>query len=592
MKKKVLFIFLSLLVLSLLFVSAQNETQTDAATKGYACLESRVKDQCSSLSTEEKIFSVLAVGKCKTELNSDSVGNACWPKPESSCKIKTTAQAVLALGSGTKNAEDWLLSKTMSFTGMEWYLQVESNSNVSCTATYLGSPYTFTVTDKVIDGDAGSCLSVSDNYWFIISSTCYGTELKLSCDKSFSTNLFYKKLNSNTFYVSGATHSAAGAGSISEKVNPLCFGEDGACDYEGSLWATLVLSAKKKNVSDYIPYLVAMSDETENLQYLPKSFLYTLTNNFKLDVLSKQMGSQYWDVSGDKFYDTAIALLPFQNQDIAEKTNSKTWLGEIQETDGCWGSTRNTALLLYSLWPRKNGDISSTKDCSAANYFCRSSLSCLDDGGVEMDDYDASCFGTDVCCSKEQQLESCAAQSGELCSSSEQCLGGTEVESTDSNSEKFCCVNGVCGQQQITQCETNNGICRTTCTSKEKLSPYTCNGSDICCVTKKFNWVLLIIILIILIILAVIGIIFRKQLRDIFFKVKAWVQSKFKFKGKKPSSPMTPPGRLPTTSSARIPAGAVQRRIIPQQQRAPVTRPVQKKSDFDDVLKKLREIGK
>jgi len=597
MKKKVLFIFLFLLVSSLFFVSAQNQTsQTDVSSKAYSCLDSRITD-CSSLSVEEKIFAMLATGKCKTELNAESLGNECWPK--SDCEIKTTAQAILALRTGTTSAENWLLTdQTMTFTGLDWYLQVESNDDTTCTADYSGTTNSFSITDKVISGNAGSCLTVSDDgYWLLISSNCYGIDIQVSCDKSFSTNLFYKKPSSATFYVSGATHSASGAGSTTERVNSLCFG-DGACDYEGSLWATLVLNHKRGNISAYIPYLVAMADE--NQQYVPESFLYSLTNNFKISLLSKQVGNQYWELSGDRFYDTAVALLPFQNQEIPEKTNTKNWLEEVQADDGCWeGGIRNTAFILYSIWPKSiAGETPSAGTCLSSNYFCRSSISCLDDGGLVMDAYSNSCFGTDICCNKEEQLQTCDDQQGELCASSEQCLGGTEVSSLDPNSEKFCCVGGICGLQEATQCSLNNGICRTLCSDNEQLGSYTCSGSDICCVAKKTSYVWLIVLLIILIILAVVGIIYRKQLRDLFFKFKSWLQSKFgKGKGKPTIPPrpgMFPPGRLPTIPSTRVPPGAVQRRVITTTttRPTPIKQPAKTKSDFDDVLKKLREIGK
>jgi hypothetical protein len=598
MKKKVLFIFLFLLVSSLFFVSAENQTaQTDISTKAYACLDSKTAD-CSTLSLEEKIFSMLAIGKCKTELNADKDTADCWPKGQ--CSIKTTAQAILALRSGTKNSEDWLVSKTITFTGVDWYLQVESNDDTSCSADYAGASHSFSIASKVISGDAGECLTVSsDGYWLLISPDCFGTDIKISCEKSFSTNLFYKKPTSATFYVSGSTHSASGAGSTTEKVNSLCFGEGTTCDYEGSLWATLILNYKKGNVSAYLPYLVAMADE--NQQYLPESFLYTLTNNFKISLLTKQVGGQYWQASSDKYYDTALALLPFQSQDLTEKTNTKNWLKDVQGGDGCWeGGTRNTAFLLYSLWPKpiSGEEIPSSSDCVASGFFCRSSISCLDDSGSILDNYGKSCFGTDICCNKEEQLQSCSDQQGELCESNQQCLGGTEVDSLDTNSGKFCCVGGICGIQEATQCALNGGACRVTCLDNEQLSSsYGCSGSDICCVAKKTSYVWLIVLLVILIILVVLGIVYKKQLRELFLKFKNWLQTKFKKgKGKPPvqqqrPTTLIPPGRLPSTiPSTRVPPGAVQRRVITTTTTKPL--PPKPKSDFDDVLKKLREIGK
>jgi hypothetical protein len=81
MKKKgvffVLLLLLVFLVLSAFTVRAANETNADV--KAYACLENKVKDQCSTLSTEEKIFSLLTIERCKAELLSDSLAEECWP---------------------------------------------------------------------------------------------------------------------------------------------------------------------------------------------------------------------------------------------------------------------------------------------------------------------------------------------------------------------------------------------------------------------------------------------------------------------------------------------------------------------------------
>lgn len=596
MKKRVLLIFLSLLVLSIFFVSAANETGT-IESRAYSCLESKVEEKgCSTLSTEEKIFTLLATGKCKTELSSDSLASECWPK--SGCKIKTTAQAILAfknIGTSTTKPEAWLLGKITEFDDIDWFLQVESSNATECKATYGGSSHDFSINeDKTIAGSAGSCLTIYSNYWLQISPSCYDEEFEISCDESFLTSLLYKKPGSSIFYVSEKTESAAGGGTTTEKVNALCFKEGSSCSYEGTLWASLVLKYAGKDISAYIPYLVAFSDE--NSKYLPESFLYSMTNNFRTDLLTKQKESKWWSESGDKFYDTAVALLPFQNEVITEKSNSQTWLGEVQGTDGCWqGNIRNTAFLLYSLWPKKLTIVEGTDDCEASNYFCMSGASCSDINGTELPNY-GGCFGVgNICCNKEKPLESCSEQAGELCDSGEECLGGDTVSSSDSNSAKSCCVRGICGVPTLSACVQNGGTCASYCGNKEQSVSYACDSSsDVCCVAKKTSYVWLIILLIILIILTVLGIIYRKQLRTFLMNLIAKIKSKFgKGKGKPPVS-QGPGPRFPPTSSQRVYPGAVQRRIIPQQQaqQRPVAKPSQGKTEFDEVMKKLKEIGK
>jgi hypothetical protein len=588
MEKKVFAIFLFLLVFSIFFVSADNSTVQD---KAYSCLESKVHNNCASLSTEEKAFSLLTLGECKNELLSDASTSGCWPS--SGCNIKTTAQAILALSkinSLNSKSETWLSNENITFSGIDWFLQVETDNATSCTASYSGTSYTFPINDdKTIGGDAGSCLTVYNDYWLKISPNCYNKKIDISCSNSFLASLLYKKSASDTVYVSDKTNSASGEGTVSEQINSYCFSTGTTCDYEGTLWAALVLKYLGKDVSPFIPYLVAMADD--NSQYLPDSFLYILTNNFRTDLLAQQQQSQWWSVSGDKFYDTAVALLPFQNEDsLTEKTNSQNWLGSVQGTDGCWqGNLRNTALILYSLWPNETTStgIVSAPDCENSNHFCMSSASCSAASGNVLNNY-SGCFGTNICCDKQQQQQSCSAQNGKLCSSGEDCLGGTAVSASDATSSTPCCIQGTCGTRTVTECETNGGTCKSSCSTNEQLASFACPISGICCIAKQTTasssntWVIIVFVL--LIILVALGIIFRKKLQEFFFKLRS---------GKGKPSPQSAGPRFPPTSSSRVYPSTVQRRIIPTQPQRPVARPpVKNKSEFDDVLKKLKDIGK
>jgi hypothetical protein len=594
-KKGRFFIILFLLIFFISFAAAASNSTSSASSKAYACLESKVTDKCSTLSSEEKIFSLLSIERCKTEVLSDSLAGECWPS--SGCKIKTTAQAILALkhvNANTLAAEKWLLSQVSTSSDLDWFLQIESTNATSCTATYSGSTYSFKVNeDKTISTNAGTCLKVYNGYWLKVSSSCYNQDIQISCQNSFLTSLLYKKTSSSTIYVSQKTDSASGEGTTTEKVSSSCFKEGSSCSYEGTLWAAMVLKYRGYDVSAYLPYLVSMADE--NSKYIPDSFLYSMTNNFKNELLAQQVESKWWTASGDKFYDTAVALFPFQSDELAEKTNAISWLTEVQGADGCWqGNIRNTAFLVYSLWPKKTANVTSAKDCENSGYFCMSSAACTDASGDLLTDYEG-CFGTDICCSKQEPLKTCSQQSGDLCSSNQDCLGGTEVSSSDTTSSKFCCVSGTCGQQaEASECESYGGACRSTCASDEQFASYSCSTGN-CCVGKTVSGgsnVWIIVVLIILIILVILGIVFRKKLKEFLLKIK----SKFgKGKGKgKP--PMNGGPRFPPTSSQRVYPGAIPtRRIIapPQRRAAPVRRPpVKNKSDFDDVLKKLKEIGK
>ncbi len=603
MKKGALvFAVLLILIFSMFFASAANDT----STKAYSCLEAKVSGNCASLTPEEKIFSLLAINSCKSELLSDSLSGNCWPN--SGCKIKTTAQAILALNrvnSETLAAENWLLSQSITSSDLDWFLQVDSDVETSCTVSYSEGTYTFTIdADKTLTGNTGNCLKVYNSYWLKVSPTCYDLDFRVSCRESFLTSLLYKKKTSSTIYVSQKTNSASGEGTVTEKVGSSCFREGSVCSYEGTLWASLVLDYRKYDVSAYIPYLVAMADDSSNAKYLPEAFLYSLTDDFRTELLAKQAENKWWASSGDKFYDTAVALLPFQSEELSEKTNSIDWLAEVQGVDGCWqGNVRNTAFLLYSIWPKKISVPSTAKDCEDSGYDCISKAACEDASGTLLTDY-TGCFAPGVCCSQPRLIESCSDQNGEICDSGQDCLGGSMVSSSDSESGN-CCVGGECGTSDIpkSECELEEGSCRSTCLSNEDYSAFSCSSGNCCVEKKKGSNTLVIIILAVLIFLVLLGILFRKKLRGFFSKLKS---------GRK--KPLRgPPGRpvfFPLSPSRRVYPGAVQRRIIPQTRQPlrqparvmPVKQPTKpaakpsikssKKSEVDEVLKKLKEIGK
>ena len=150
MKKLVILLgilFLSLIVLPIVF--ADEETQVELA---YECLQNRINQTgCSSLSFEQKVFSLLAVGKCLDEVIAENLSNQCWPK--SDCKIKSTAQSIFALNEGTNTtkAENWLLSQTDIPTGIDWFLEIESLYPTTCQIGYQQGEYTISIgADKKI----------------------------------------------------------------------------------------------------------------------------------------------------------------------------------------------------------------------------------------------------------------------------------------------------------------------------------------------------------------------------------------------------------------------------------------------------------
>ncbi len=583
MRKKVLMVFLMFLIFCTSFIVAvEDTTEESVSEKGYACLENEVEGNCDSLSSEEKIFSLLTIDRCKTEVINDKNSEACWPKD--ACKLKTTAQAILALnsvGTNTDDAENWLLAQQISPPDVDWLLQIDPVNAASCTITDSYGPHEILIDEaKEINRDAGTCLRKYNDYWLKVSPSCYNEEFEISCDKTFSTSLMYKKIDSGVLYISKNLQTASTDAHLTEKINSFCFKQGAGCNYEGSLWATMVLKLMGQDVSANLPYLITMTEE--NPEVIPESFLYSLTNNFKEELLAKQKENQYWYESGDKFYDTAVALYPLHDDVSQQKTNAIAWLEEIQGSDGCWSSIKNTAFILFSVWPKKSLIVNdSDTDCKDNGNYCMSKAACGEAGGNELVD-SSGCFNN-ICCDRDELLESCAILGGEKCDSDEICPEGF----TDSADSGRCCVSRECTEEaedENLECEISGGECKTTCSSNEKINGIDCDGFDVCCVEKSGNYTWLLI-LGILIILTTIGIIFRDKLRGFWFKIK----SKFKKGG--PSRPTGPPGFPPGPSSA-VPQGrSTPRRIFPPNQR-PVRKSAPVHKDLDNVLKKLKEMGK
>lgn len=606
MKKRRLLVSLFvclLLSLSVLISAADISNSTliekSQVDKAYSCLEESISNKgCDKISTTEKIFSLMAIGKCKSELMADSKSGICWPQAD--CSLKTTAQAILALeksGELTTNAENWVLSKNDTPSDVDWFLQIEVSEPSKCEIKYsTGSIQNIDINaDKTISGSAGSCLSKSTgDYWLRISPNCYGVEFEISCKKSFLTNLLFKDKSSSTIHVSETTSSSSAEGTTKEKVISLCLEENGKCDYEGTLWSAIALKAVGQDITPYMPYLITGAEK--NTKVIPEALLYILTSydEFRNLLLQKQKKNQYWDESGNKFYDTALALFPFQYSGSQEKQNSIDWLMEIQQDDGCWdgGNVLSNSFLLSSIWPKQVKVIEDKKDCENSGFYCMSEINCAGKS-KELGNYACS-SGVFICCDTPKEFDICKEQEGEICTSSQDCKGGNIVEASDTRSGEKCCVNGRCETTSFqNECEQKSGVCRSSsCASNEQSNVASCDFGDVCCIQKQSTslaWE--IWLLIILIILVILGIIFKDKLRFYWFRMSSI------FKKTPPPSGMRTNRGPVLLPHSKIPFMSQKpRKVLPFQSRMPVNIPFNSKSnkstEFDDILNKLKEMGK
>lgn len=645
MKKKGL-LFVSILLLSTLIlttISAANETTTgltgldSSKAKATTCLNKIIPTNCSTLSSEEKIFAALATGKCGSSIidSSQDKKGECWP--EGACSLTQTSQAILALnklGKDSTLAKYWLKNQTTWVGKIEWYIQIESYSPVECTIDYAGFPYTFKINaDKELSKGAGLCLflETGDQYKLKVrnSEACYNHTYSISCNDSFFTTKLYKKTNGETLYVSEKVKSSTG-GTVTEEINSLCFRDSRGCNYLGSLWGALVLTNLKEDISSFLPYLITFSDEAANQKYLPNAFLYILTNypTYRNNLLNQRKtvsGQTYWEVSGvgNKYYDSALALLALKSDTSSEKNEVINWIVKSQEQDGCWNSAsvRDSSFISYSIWSGIAGSVTTPSNlCNSAN--CLSAAACTDAGGVNVPDKTCNSV-SQICCSVTEKT--CSEKGGIICNGNSQiCKDGTVLSAPDLLGFDICCKSGYCATKPIDPvvvedytCELNNGICAFECEEEEvETSEYTCeNYDDVCCVEKTgdsnstpdSNSGIYITILLILILLVILAIVFRDKLRVLWIKLKTGKKGKGKEDSKVMPRGMPPfPPRPPYGPS---PGAQMPRRIIPNQRtpmqpasRAPITKPnpvYQRKivkqatnPELEEVLKKLKEMGK
>lgn len=519
MKRELIFvcIFLSILIVPVVFAA-----EADQIPKAYSCLKDKINSStCEKLSLEEKTFSLLAVQQCKNEVINSSFSDECWPG--SSCNIKQTAQAILALSPfdyNTTKAENWLLSKKTIPSDLSWFIEIEGADAVSCDLFYTNYEGGLKINigaDKKISASTnlGNCLTFSDgNYWLEVSPTCYNQEFSIQCNESFITTLLFSKKNSPTINVVDAVHSAAAHGTTTEKVDSWCFGLNNVCDYEGSLWAAetlYYLDPDRGDISAFLPYLIAFSDDNSKL--IPESFLFYLTGKFKTELLFNQKAGKYWSESGDEYYDTAVAMMSLQSVSATEKQNSKNWLLSSQLPSGCWDNdnVRNTAFVLFSVWPQYfspsaqtgicgNGIIDAGEECDGINLggkVCSSSsvkgtgwvgnLSCYPKNHAYECQFDASlCTGGTTTCVNNSQCPTGLKCSGNRClvPSNGTTITGCVSDANCSGTQK--CSGGVCIDNAL-NCTGAGYFCISPkdCSSGNSLSNYQCSGLSKCCKLDK-----------------------------------------------------------------------------------------------------------
>lgn len=598
-------LFVLLILVTFSFISAQD----DAVDKGYDCLKTALGDNCGDVkSTEQNAYNLLAMAydstvhkNCKDKLLEKKQANNCWGDSASTaCNVKSTALAILALNYVDDDVTDYveyLDSKTKTVTDLTWYLQIDASNETECTIN--GKKVTI-LENKKIRGQNPTGLTVAYNgYWYKVNDLT--KNYSISCDRDFISALLYQRPGSTTYHIPSDTHYASAHDSTIERVKAECFTISGVCDYESSLWATLSLATSGEEVSPYIPYLLAMSEDPKYRNLMPAAFLYMLygsSDEYYTTLVQQQKQNKYWDESGNKFYDTSIALLALGDYGYDVVDNAKEYLLSVQGGDGCWGST--TALILHAGWPRLPTSSSDDNNDDGTLYCDRFGFYCISQGECPatdiLDDY--RCISSvDICCESKPAEPTCSDKGGEVCGMDEDCSNNEYIIASDTS---YCCGSS-CEERVVEEnlCIDLGYTCTEQCgpDEVEKESYNIDCGFDVCCGqvedTGGTNWLWIIILLIILIILVILAIVFKDQLRVALFKKKSKLRSdRHDSPGGPPRRPPIPPPGYAHRSHAPRTSGPPRG---PPKRGPPVRRPTTtgktKDKDFDDTMKKLRDMS-
>jgi len=451
--KKVNILLLILLITLLLPLAsaALNETvEKEVVGKSQVWLDQKVKTSMNLISSDEISLSMLALSydsavltDGKAALVKKSKNSQCWPS--SSCDVKSTSLAILALnsiGENTDAAADWIFARktTYTSTGIIWDLQIDSGGATNCTISHGSNSYNIDMSKEKKyswSGKSSPCLKITnDDYWLEIVNTkeCLGNSYGVSCVDPAIVSLPYKA--GNTFFIPSESFSTPATMTI----QTVCIGQGLSCNYEDTMWASYALLKSERDYSLFIPYL--LDQRQNNLKYLPDAMLYTLTSrtDYAHNLLALQSRDGYWSAVGGigKYYDTALAFDSIKEFAESNATKAKEWLIK-ENNDGRWGTTseiRDTALILAFIWPSEQEIVLPSNDCEEVyKLTCRPS--CLDD--EENATYSCGLKQSVACCQPKGYEVTCTALS--------------DCRKTECNAEYVTDENGNRGR-----CESPNEI--------------------------------------------------------------------------------------------------------------------------------------
>ena len=352
-----LFLLVVFTILLASFVNAETDAEINK-TQAYERMYEEMNSRAWSGNVEEVAFAVLALGSGGynisdgiAELRNLEYSGGYWDT------IKDTSLSILALrnsGEDVTEEVEWLNTQyVIAFSGGEWYIQVDTESEGECELDHeqTDTLFSFSVNDSYISSACGESNWL--NFESCVSLVGIKEDISISCDLggTYTPTLLWQ--SSDEYYLFDQ-------GRDLDLENGCFVNSQGSCNCEQTGYAALVLDrlGKETYVNPYMRFKCPQN-------IIRNSFLYTLldssdTGPYAVWLKESQWPDGSWGVDaegpGEEEF-TALGILalkqkPSSNrEDIVKATQ---WLASRQGEDGSWNSNvRDTALVMYVLYGKQ-----------------------------------------------------------------------------------------------------------------------------------------------------------------------------------------------------------------------------------------------
>lgn len=558
MKRGLFGIFLlTILIINLSFVSADNETDSDefSLDRGFRWLSEEMYSSNWGTDIDSLSWAILALRNADYDVSGgiDKLrqleGSDNWDN-----EVYDTSLAILALYKSGEDVDaevEWLIDRQKeALKSGEWLIQflVESGDETDCVVRYEGDSFEFTVNDTKI-------VSPSDcnvgEYWVDFEECIKEDDADMV--ETFSVNCL-DSVDASLLFKSGSNYYIVDQ-SKPLKIENACFHDENVgCRCSVTQYASWVLQERGERPLT-LPYLRSNCND----KVIDNIFLYMLTSNslYANYLIEERSVDGGWDNDYEK---TAMAVIALRDSP-SRVASSLDWLEFYQDPDGSWdGDIRTTAKVLYAM----TSEAYTSSVTNETSPLCGNGI--IDEG--EECELTSDCSAADVECIGCKCVSAVGCISDIDCDSGEKCILGECVVRTECSDNSDCssgyeCIGG--------ECKRVYGL-DSGCTSDDD-----CFDDEVCedgvCVAKSSGWVTWLVVILIVVVAGVGGYFGYKQ----FFRKKGKGSGyKPKFDSGKPSYPAARQNLPVARRSSVVPSrGTTKDRL---------------ESQLDQSLKKARDL--